>query len=600
MKHCPAGWTPPGLPAYSPANQFRGCMSQKTVSEIIVNTLVAAGVRRVFGVVGDSLNGVTDAIRSTEGIEFVAVRHEEGGAFAAGAEAHLTGDLAVCAGSCGPGNTHLINGLYDCHRSRVPVLAIAAQVPSEEIGTGYFQETHPERLFQECSHYCEVIAVPAQAVRVVESAVAAALGQGGVAVIVIPGDISHLSTEAPDVRLPTHQRHSQLVPAEADVRQAAQLLNECGKVTILAGIGCANAHAELLQVAEALQAPVVHALRGKEFVEPQNPYDVGLSGLLGMPAGYHALMDAEAVLMLGTDFPYRQFYPENARVVQVDNRPQHIGRRTRVEIGLGGDVAATLRLLLPLLSRKTDSAHLQAARQRHQEDDQHLAELATGEAGDTSLHPQHVARLLSELAAEDAIFTCDVGTPTIWAARYLQMNGRRRLLGSFVHGSMANALAQGYGAALAHPGRQVVAMCGDGGFAMLLSELLTVRQHKVPVKIIIFNNSALSFVELEMKAAATLEYGTELDNPDFGALAEAAGIKGLRVSDPARLESVLREALAHPGPVVVDAVVKRQELSMPPSIEAKQAAGFGLYALKALMNGRGSELLEVAKTNLFR
>jgi len=575
-------------------------MSQKSVSEIIVNTLVAAGVKRVFGVVGDSLNGVTDAIRTTEGIEFIAVRHEEGGAFAAGAEAHLTGDLAVCAGSCGPGNTHLINGLYDCHRSRVPVLAIAAQIPSEEIGTSYFQETHPERLFQECSHYCEVISVPAQAVRVMESAVAAALGQGGVAVVIIPGDISHLKAEAPEVRLPILRRRSQLVPAEADVRQAAQLLNSCEKVTILAGIGCAEAHAELLQVAGKLQAPVVHALRGKEFVEPQNPYDVGLSGLLGMPAGYHALMDADAILMLGTDFPYRQFYPENARVVQVDNRPQHIGRRTRVEIGLGGDVAATLRLLLPQLTPRTDDEHLQAAQQRHRDDDQHLAELATGEAGDTSLHPQHVARLLNELASEDAIFTCDVGTPTIWAARYLHMNGRRRLLGSFVHGSMANALSQGYGAALAYPGRQVIAMCGDGGFAMLLSELLTLRQHKIPVKIIVFNNSALSFVELEMKAAATLEYGTELDNPDFGALAEAAGIKGFRVGNPAQLESVLREALAHPGPVVVDAVVKRQELSMPPTIEAKQAAGFGLYALKALMSGRGSELLEVAKTNLFR
>ena len=498
-------------------------MPHQTVSEIIVNTLVAAGVRRVFGVVGDSLNGVTDAIRAHEGIEFVAVRHEEGGAFAAGAEAHLTGDLAVCAGSCGPGNTHLINGLFDCHRSRVPVLAIAAQIPSEEIGSGYFQETHPERLFQECSHYCELIAVPGQAVRVVETAIAAALGLGGVAVIVIPGDISHLKADAPDVRLPTHGRRGILRPDEASVRQAAQLLNDCAKVTILAGIGCAEAHAELLQAAEVLQAPVVHALRGKEYVEPNNPYDVGLTGLLGMPAGYHALMDADAILMLGTDFPYRQFFPDEARVVQVDVRPQHIGRRTRVEVGLLGDVAETLRLLLPQLTARHDGGHLQEAQERHRADDEHLAGLATGEAGDTSLHPQHVARLLNELAAEDAIFTCDVGTPTIWAARYLHMNGRRRLLGSFVHGSMANAMSQAYGAALTYPGRQVIALAGDGGFAMLLSELLTIRQHKIPVKIIIFNNSALSFVELEMKAAATLEYGTELDNPDFGALAEAAG-----------------------------------------------------------------------------
>lgn len=585
---------------YEEGYHIRFAMPQKSVAEIIVDTLQAAGVKRVFGVVGDSLNGITDVIRTRDGIEFVAVRHEEGGAFAAGAEAHLTGDLAVCAGSCGPGNTHLINGLYDCHRSRVPVLAIAAQIPSIEVGSGYFQETHPERLFQECSHYCEVIAVPDQAVRVIESAVTTALGLGGVAVVIIPGDVAYLKTEAPAVRLPTLHRRSALVSSESDIGQAAALLNDCQKITILAGIGCAGAHAELLEVAGALQAPVVHALRGKEFVEPDNPYDVGLTGLLGMPAGYHALMDADAVLMLGTDFPYRQFYPDDARVVQVDNRPAHIGRRTRVEVGLAGDVAATLRELLPHLHLKSDAGHLQTAQERHRKDDEYLAELATGEAGAPELHPQHVVRLLDELAAEDAIFTCDVGTPTIWAARYLHMNGRRRLMGSFVHGSMAGALSQGYGAALAYPGRQVIALCGDGGFAMLLSELLTVRQHKVPVKIIVFNNSALGFVELEMKAAGMLEYGTDLDNPNFGALAEAAGLKGYRVSDPGRLESVLREALAHPGPVVVDAVVRRQELSIPPTIEAKQAAGFGLYALKALMDGRGTELLEVAKTNLFR
>jgi pyruvate dehydrogenase (quinone) len=327
---------------------------------------------------------------------------------------------------------------------------------------------------------------------------------------------------------------------------------------------------------------------------------VGLTGWLGMPAGYHALMDADALLMLGTDFPYRQFYPDDARVVQVDNRVDHIGRRTRVEVGLVGDVAETLRELLPHLTPRNNSDHLDKALERHRADEAQLAELATGEAGDTSLHPQHVARLVNELADDDAVFTCDVGTPTIWAARYLSMNGRRSLLGSFVHGSMANALSQAYGAALAQPGRQVVALCGDGGLAMLLSELLTIRQHKIPVKIIVFNNSALGFVELEMKAAGILEYGTELDNPDFGALAEAAGLRGFRVSDPGELESVLREALAHPGPALVDAVVKRQELSMPPNVEVGQVGGFSLFAVKALMDGRGNELLELAKANLFR
>jgi pyruvate dehydrogenase (quinone) len=480
------------------------------------------------------------------------------------------------------------------------VLALAAQIPSIEIGTGYFQETHPERLFQECSHYCEVIATPEQAVRMVESAIQASLGMNGVSVLVIPGDVLHLKADAPEPRIPALGHSSALIPASTKIAEAARLLNECEKVTILAGIGCDSAHAQLLQAAQALQAPVVHALRGKECIEPNNPYDVGLTGLLGMPAGYHALMEADGILMLGTDFPYRQFFPENARVVQVDKRAEHLGRRTRVEVGLHGSVIETLGLLLPQLRARTDLAHLSTAQQRHRDDDENLAKLATGDAGDTSLHPQHVARLLDELGAHDAVYTCDVGTPTIWAARYLHMNGHRRLLGSFIHGSMANALSQAVGIQLAEPGRQVIAMCGDGGFAMLLGELLTLRQLKVPVKVIIFNNSAYGFVELEMKAAGTLEYGTTLDNPDFGQLAEAAGVKGYRVSDPAQLESVLREALAHDGPVVVDAVVKRQELSMPPTIDRHQATGFGLYALKALMDGRGGELLEMAKTNLTR
>jgi len=575
-------------------------MAQKTVAEIIIDTLQAAGVKRVYGLVGDSLNGLTDSIRGREGIEFIQVRHEEAGAFAAGAEARMTGNLAVCAGSCGPGNTHLLNGLYDCHRSRMPVLAIAAQIPSIEIGTGYFQETHPERTFQECSHYCEVIATPEQAVRMVEGAIQTSLGLGGVSVLVIPGDVLHLKAEAPTPRIAALGHASALVPASTKISEAARLLNDCEKVTILAGIGCDSAHAQLLHAAQALQAPIVHALRGKECVEPNNPYDVGLTGLLGMPAGYHALMDADAILMLGTDFPYRQFFPENARVVQIDKHAEHIGRRTRVEVGLHGSVIETLGLLLPQLRTRPDATHLHTAQRRHRDDEAHLAELATGDAGDTSLHPQHVARLLDELGAHDAVYTCDVGTPTIWAARYLHMNGHRRLLGSFIHGSMANALSQAIGIQLASPGRQVIAMCGDGGFAMLMSELLTLRQLKVPVKVIIFDNSAYGFVELEMKAAGTLEYGTTLDNPDFGKLAEAAGIKGYRVTDPGQLESVLREALAHDGPVVVDAVVKRQELSMPPTIDRHQATGFGLYALKALMDGRGGELLEMAKTNLTR
>lgn len=573
----------------------------KTVSEIIVDTLIAAGVTRVYGVVGDSLNGITDVIRAREGIEWIHVRNEEAGAFAAGAEAHLTGTLAVCAGSCGPGNTHLINGLYDCHRSRVPVLAIAAQIPSPEIGTGYFQETHPETSFKECSAYCELLSQPTQAVRMTEAAIQTALGQRGVAVLVVPGDVSHEAVpDAPEPRLPVLGRRAVLRPADHDLHEAAALLNAVGKVTIMAGAGCAEAHAELLQVADKLAAPVVHALRGKEYVEPNNPFDVGLSGLLGFHSGYEALMSCEALLMLGTDFPYVQFLPQDVRTVQVDMRPEHIGRRTRVEVGLVGDVADTLRVLLPLLQAKTDRSHLEKAQENYRDSRRSLDELATGTPGDTSLHPQYLTRLLDEKAAPDAIFTCDVGTPTVWAARYLRMNGQRRLIGSFNHGSMANALPQALGAQLTRPGQQVIAMCGDGGLAMLMGELLTLRQLKVPVKIVVYNNASLAFVELEMKAAGILEYGTELDNPNFAALAEAAGLHGIRVTDPGHLPTALDGFLAHPGPALLDVVVKRTELSMPPTIEAAQVKGFSLYALKAIMNGRGDELLELAKTNLFR
>ncbi|TGE22216.1 ubiquinone-dependent pyruvate dehydrogenase [Hymenobacter aquaticus] len=575
-------------------------MAKKTVSEIIVDTLIAAGVTRVYGVVGDSLNGITDVIRAREGIEWVHVRNEEAGAFAAGAEAHVTGSLAVCAGSCGPGNTHLLNGLYDCHRSRVPVLALAAQIPSVEIGSQYFQETHPETTFKECSAYCELIGHPDQAVRCTEIAIQTALTQRGVAVLVVPGDISHQQAEAPEPRLPVLRSKATLVPGLEDLRAAADLLNTSDKVTIMAGAGCAQAHAELLQVAEMLGAPVVHALRGKEYVEPNNPYDVGMSGLLGFTSGYEALMSADAMLMLGTDFPYVQFLPQEARTVQIDVRGEHIGRRARVEVGLVGDVAATLRALLPLLNHKSDRHHLTKALDHYREARQDLDELATGEDGDTSMHPQYVARLLNEQAAEDAIFTCDVGTPTIWAARYLQFNGKRRLVGSFNHGSMANAMPQALGAQLAFPGRQVIALAGDGGFAMLMGELLTLKQLKAPVKIVIFNNNSLAFVELEMKASGILNYGTDLENPNFAALAEAAGVRGIRVTDPAALPAAIADMLAHPGPVILDAVVKRTELSMPPTIQKEQVLGFSLYTLKAIMSGRGDEVLELAKTNLLR
>jgi pyruvate dehydrogenase (quinone) len=571
----------------------------RSVSDVFVETLVAAGVKRVYGVVGDSLNGITDVIRKNKDIDWLHVRHEEVAAFAAGADAQVTGQLAVCAGSCGPGNLHLINGLYDCHRSRVPVLAIAAHVPSGEIGSGYFQETHPEHLFKECSHYCELVSQAEQMPRVLGIAMRTAIAKRGVAVVILPGDVALRDCAAPALSLGLDERESSMVPPAAVLEKAAAILNSARKVAILGGAGCAGAHAELIAVAERLKAPIVHAMRGKEFIEHDNPYDVGMTGLLGFSSGYHTMMDCDALLMLGTDFPYQQFYPKGAKVVQVDLRGEQIGRRTPVDLGLVGHVRETLQALTPLLAGKTDRAYLDRCLDHYARTRKDLDDLATGEPGRTPIHPQYVAKMISELASDDAIVACDVGTPTVWAARYLRMNGRRRLLGSFVHGSMANALPQAIGVQAALPERQVISLSGDGGIAMLLGDLLTLRQLKLPVKVVVFNNSTLGFVELEMKAAGWLPYGTDLVNPDFAKLAESAGIRGIRVEDPKDLRPALTTAFAHKGPSLVDVVVNRQELSMPPTITAEQAVGFSLYMIRAVLSGRGDEVIDLAKTNLF-
>jgi pyruvate dehydrogenase (quinone) len=575
-------------------------MTQKTVAEIFIETLIAAGVKRIYGVVGDSLNGILEEIRRTNEIEWIGVRHEETAAFAAGAQAHLTGELAVCAGSCGPGNMHLINGLYDCHRSRVPVLALAAQIPSQEIGSNYFQETHPDQLFRDCSDYCELVSQTTQIPRVLEIAIQTALTRKGVAVVAIPGDIALKPALYRKPSATVKPCHPVVSPSEEETKRLATLLNKGKAVTILGGAGCAGAHAELMQLAGKLKSPVVSALRGKEHIQYDSPYDVGLTGLIGFSSGYHAMMEADTLLMLGTDFPYTQFYPEKATVIQVDLRGENLGRRTRLDLGIVGDVKATLSGLLPLVTEKQDDAHLKRFISHYQDVRKGLDELAVGHPGRKPMHPQYVAKVVDELAAEDAIFSCDVGTPTVWAARYLTMNGKRRLLGSFNHGSMANAMPQAIGAQLAFPGRQVVTFSGDGGLSMLLGDLLSLHQHKLPVKIVVFSNSALAFVELEMLAAGILGEGTELVNPDFVGLARSVGMFAAKVDDPADLKQAVTEAFRHDGPALVDAVVNRSELSMPPTIKLNQAVGFNLWALKAVLNGRGDEVIDLAVSNLVR
>src|SRR6202521_4968856 len=574
-------------------------MAKKKGADLLVDVLAEAGVRQVYGVSGDSLNGITDSIRTNKQIQWVHVRHEETDAFAAGAEAHLTGKLAVCAGSCGPGNLHLINGLYDCHRSRVPVLGIAAQIPSNEIGSGYFQETHPEHLFAQCSHYCELVSHPEQMPRVLEIAMQTAVSRRGVSVVSLPRDIAlHDAVCGPRLHLPPPT--PTVCPSDEEIATLAKLLNKSKKITIFAGAGCPGAHAELIELAGKLNAPIVHAMRGKEYIEYDNPFDVGMTGLLGFSSGYHAMMNCDLLLIIGTDFPYQQFYPKDATVVQIDLRGEQLGRRTKVDYGYVGDAKSTIRALLPKLEENVFDEHLKTSLEHYRKARKGLDELATGDPGKKPIHPQYVARVLDELAASDAIFSCDVGTPTIWTARYLTMNGSRRILGSFNHGSMANALPQAIGAQVSHPGRQVISLSGDGGIAMLLGDLLSLRQLQLPVKVIVFKNDALAFVELEMKAAGIVDFGTDLHNPNFAKIAEAAGLLGLTAETPDQVVPVIAQALKRDGPALVEVIVSRQELSMPPTITLEQAKGFSLFMMRAVLSGRGNEIIDLAKVNLLR
>jgi len=571
----------------------------RTAAEYMAQALARAGVKRIYGVVGDSLNGFTDALRRLKSIEWIHVRHEEGAAFAAGAEAHLTGTLAVCAGSCGPGNLHLINGLFDAQRNGVPVLAIAAHIPSSEIGIDYFQATHPEHLFKDCSHYVELVSHSDQLPQVLLRAMRVAVGQRGVAVVVIPGDVAlgPLAKPVPRWLLPS----APIVrPNDDELSRVADVLNDGSRVTLFCGAGCAGAHDEVVALAGKLKAPIVHALRGKEHIEYDNPFDVGMTGLLGFASGYRAMKSCDTLLLLGTDFPYRQFFPEDARIAQVDIRPAALGNRCPLDLGLVGNVRDTLTALLPLIDEKSDREHLDAALAHYRRTRADLDALAESGPHSKVIHPQYVTRVVSDLAADDAIFSADVGTPVAWAARYLKMNGRRRLVGSFCHGSMANAMLQAIGAQAAFPKRQVISLSGDGGFTMMMGEFVTLLQTKLPVKIIVLNNGTLGFVELEMKASGFLDTYVDLTNPNFAEMAQAMGIKGVRVEAPQDLHAAVQDVLQHDGPALLDVVTARQELVMPPVTNLDEANKFGVFMLKAVLDGRAKELIDLAKVNLMQ
>jgi pyruvate dehydrogenase (quinone) len=574
-------------------------MARQTIGEQVVATLVRAGVRHVYGVVGDSLNPVTDAIRRTPDLAWVPVRHEESGAFAAGAEAQIAGRLAACAGSAGPGNLHLINGLYDAHRSMAPVVAVAAHIPSTEIGTGYFQETHPDRLFAECSHYSELISNVGQLPRVLQTAIQHAVGRSGVAVVCLPGDIAGLDAPAGAVQLALVTRRPAIRPADEEVAALTRMIDDAARVTLFCGSGTAGAHDEVMALAERIKAPVGHALRGKEWIQYDNPYDVGMSGLLGYGAAYEAMHEADLLILLGTDFPYPKFLPDDVRIAQVDVRPEHLGRRCRLDLAVWGDARETLRAILPVVRAKPDRRFLDRMLRKHAESLERAVDAYTrGVERHTPIHPEYVASVLDEEAAADAVFTVDTGMCNVWAARYLTPNGRRRVIGSFTHGSMANALPQAIGAQLAAPGRQVVAMCGDGGLSMLMGELLTLVGEGLPVKVVLFDNSSLAMVDLEMMVAGVPPFGTVYPTTDYAAIARAAGIHGVRVEDPRDVRDALREAFGHDGPALVDVVTDPNALSIPPRITGEQLTGFALSASKMVINGGVGRMVQLARSNL--
>lgn len=569
----------------------------KRVAEIVVDTLQQAGVRRCYGIVGDTLNHVTDALHGSE-IAWVHVRHEEVAAFAAGADSLVSGELTACAGSCGPGGLHFINGIFESNRNRAPMVLIASQVVTSELGMEFPQEVDFKAVYGSCTVFCEQVHSPAQARRVVALACQAAISRRGVAVVILPADISEAEVKH-DVPFSVHYTQPVLRPSDAELQQIAELLGQGKRVGIYAGAGCQGAHAQLLELARRLQAPVAHTSRAKDFVEPDNPYNMGMTGIFGIESGFHTLMECDTLLLLGADFAWGQFYPDKATIIQVDRDGSHLGRRHPVNLGVVGDIAPTLDALLPMLPPREDSSFLdecierrdKALKKREQEEQPGEGEL---------IHPQHLTALLSKYAADDALFTADGGSPMVWVLRHVRVNGSRRTLTSLLHGTMANAMPQALGLQKAFPGRQVISLSGDGGLAMLLGDLLTAVQENLPIKVVVFNNGSLNFVELEQKVEGLLDNYTDLKNPDFGRLAEVIGFHGRTVTRSEDLEDAVQDFLAQRGPALLDVHTSRAELVMPPQIEAKQVAGTALYAAKAVLNGRFDDVKHLLVDNFLK
>lgn len=569
----------------------------KKIAEQLIDTLVKSGVERIYAVTGDSLNEVNEAVRKNDQIKWIHVRHEETGAYAAAAEAQLTGRPGCCAGSSGPGHVHLINGLYDAHRSGAPVIAIASTIPTGEFGTEYFQETNTIKLFNDCSYYNEVATTTRQFPRMLQSAIQTAVTRKGVSVIGLPGDLAKASAVAVDSSVRNYPAPPEVCPSEEDLAQLADLLNKHTRITLFCGIGCRGAHEEVIALSEKLNAPVVYTFKGKMEVQYENPYEVGMTGLLGMPSGYYSMHEAEVLLMLGTDFPYSAFLPDDIKIAQIDIKPERLGRRAKVDIGLCGDVKLSIQSLLRMLNPKTDDSFLLKQLKRYEGVKKDLAAYTEDKGGVNKIHPEYVMSEIDKLSSDDAVFTVDTGMTCVWGARYLQATGKRHMLGSFNHGSMANALPQAIGAALAYPDRQVVALCGDGGLSMTLGDLETVVQYKLPIKIIVFNNRSLGMVKLEMEVDGLPDWQTDMLNPNFAQVAEAMGMTGFNVSDPEEVLNTLCNAFELEGPVLINVMTDPNALAMPPKIELGQMVGFAQSMYKLLINGRSQEVIDTINSN---
>lgn len=569
----------------------------RKIAEQLIDTLAEVGVERIYAVTGDSLNEVNEAVRKSDKIKWIHVRHEETGAYAAAAEAQLTGRPGCCAGSSGPGHVHLINGLYDAQRSGAPVIAIASTLPTGEFGTHYFQETNTVKLFSDCSYYNEVITTPKQFPRMLQSAIQTSISRKGVSVIGLPGDLARASAVSVDSSVKNYPATPEVCPSEEDLAQLADLLNKHKRITLFCGIGCQGAHEEVIALSEKLNAPVAYTFKAKMEVQYENPYEVGMTGLLGMPSGYYSMHEAEVLLMLGTDFPYSAFLPDDIKIAQIDIKPERIGRRAKVDIGLCGDVKLSIQALLRLLNPKTDDEFLVKQLKRYEEVKKDLAAYTDNKGEVNKIHPEYVMSEINNIAYDDAIFTVDTGMTCVWGARYLQATGKRHMLGSFNHGSMANALPQAIGAALAFPGRQVIALCGDGGLSMSLGDLATVVQYKLPVKVIVFNNRSLGMVKLEMEVGGLSDCQTDMLNPDFALVATAMGMTGFNVSDPEEVLTTLYNAFEMDGPVLVNIMTDPNALAMPPKVEFGQMFGFAQSMYKLLIEGRSKEVIDTINSN---